>query len=183
VVAVSGCAGFLPAPEPPLRCAAGAALQTRGWPEGGGEWCTTAASVREGPARLRLRGFTVDGQYHADDPTGRWKVQWPRGARAAELDFAGGVPHGRLMAWYEDGRTLVSGAFASGRVSTPVEFFDTRGRPRYRLGLEAAEVMDGHAFDEKGAEITPGDEWLPTTLPRAYDLLMLAVTLSALSRR
>ena len=166
-----------------MRCAAGEALRVRGWPEGGGEWCMTLANVREGPARLRLRSFRVDGRYHADSPTGRWKVWWPNGARAVELDFADGVPHGRLTAWYEDGRPLASGAFAAGRVSTRVEFLDPRGRVRYRLEPEAADVMDGHAFDDQGAEIAPGDEWLPSTLPRAYDLLMLGVHLSGLARR
>jgi hypothetical protein len=182
-VALSGCAGLLPAPEPPLHCAARSALRVRGWPEGGGEWCTTLGGVRAGAARLRLRGFRVDGQYRDDHPAGRWKVWWPGGRPAAELDFDGGTPHGRLLAWYDNGRTLASGAFAAGRVSTPVVFFDARGRARYRLEPEAAGVMDGHAFDERGAEIAPGEEWLPATLPQAYDLLMLGITLSGLTGR
>jgi hypothetical protein len=93
------------------------------------------------------------------------------------------VPHGRLTAWYEDGRPLASGAFAAGRVSARVEFLDARGRVRYRLEPESAGVMDGHAFDDNGAEIAPGEDWLPKTLPRAYDLLMLGANLTGLARR
>ena len=92
-------------------------------------------------------------------------------------------PNGHVAAWYENGRPLAQGAFAAGRVSTPVVFFDARGRARYRLDRETADAMDGHAFDERGAEVTPDDAWLQTVLPKAYELLMLVVTLGGVSAR
>jgi hypothetical protein len=125
----------------------------------------------------------VEGLYQNDRASGRWSAWWPSGRRAGELDFADGVPHGRLLAWYEDGRTLASGAFEAGRVSAPVTFFDPQGRGRYRLDPETTDAMDGHAFDERGDEVAPDADWLPRVLPRGYELLMLAVTLTGLSAR
>jgi hypothetical protein len=177
-LALSGCAGIDPAPEPALRCGSAAVLKTRGWPEGGGEWCETTGGVRDGAVRLRARGFRVEGSYRNDHAAGRWSAWWPSGRRAGELDFADGMPHGRLVAWYEDGRPLASGAFEAGRVSTAVTFFDARGRGRYRLDPETVGVMDGHAFDERGDEVTPDADWLPKVLPKAYELLLAVVTLS-----
>jgi hypothetical protein len=43
--------------------------------------------------------------------------------------------------------------------------------------------MDGHAFDERGAEVTPDGDWLPTVLPKAYELLLLVVTLTGVRVR
>lgn len=158
-------------------------LKTKGWPEGGGEWCETAGSVRDGPVRLRSRGFRVDGAYRNDQATGRWSAWWPSGRPAAQLDFDNGLPHGRLSAWYENGEPLAAGAFQAGRVSTPVVFFDARGRGRYRLEPETTDAMDGHAFDERGAEVTPDGDWLPAVLPKAYELLLLVVTVTGVRVR
>ena len=177
---VSGCAGLVPEPEPPLACGAGDVVKTRGWPEGGAEWCESSTGVRNGPARMWSRGFSVKGTYRDGDATGRWTASWPNGRRAGQLDFTNGVPHGRLIAWYEDGRrTLAEGVFEEGRVRTPVVFFDTLGRARYRLDAETMGPMDGHAFDERGVEVTPDAAWLPTVLPKAYELLIAVVTLIA----
>jgi hypothetical protein len=133
--------------------------------------------------RLRSRGFRVDGAYRNDLAVGRWIAWWPSGRRAAELEFDNGVPHGQLVAWYENGDTLAAGAFQAGRVSTPVVFFDDRGRRRYRLDPETTDAMDGHAFDERGGEVSPDADWLPRVLPRAYELLLLVVTLTGVRAR
>jgi hypothetical protein len=180
---LAACARIGPPPEPPLVCGPGGRLASRAWPDGRGEWCTGADGRREGPARLHSRDFRVDGGYHDDRPAGRWLAWWPSGDRAGELDFEAGVPHGRLLAWYENGRKLAEGAFVNGRVGTPVVFYDARGRARYRLDAEAADVMNGHALDERGTEVTPDGEWLPRVLPEAYDLLVLVLTLTAQPER
>jgi hypothetical protein len=182
-LAASGCAGLTPPSEPPLACGAAGGPVTRTWPDGQADWCTGAGGAREGEARFHARGFRVDGTYHDDRPTGRWRAWWPSGRRAGELDFDAGVPHGRLVAWYENGRTLAEGAFSAGRVSTPVVFYDDRGRRRYRLDPEASGVMDGHAFDERGVEIAPEGDWLPSALPEAYDLLLVVLTFAGLPAR
>jgi hypothetical protein len=166
-------AALAAAAEAPLECSTETQLRRRGWPDGNGEWCETAAGLRHGPIRVRSRGLRVEGAYLGGAPTGRWRAWWPRGQRAAELHFEDGLVHGALKAWYENGGMLADGAFERGRVTVPILFFDARGRRRYRLDPETTGTMEPHAFDERGREITPEGEWLQTVLPKVYELLLI----------
>jgi len=103
--------------------------------------------------------------YEKDSPTpftGTMVAHWPGGQKAAEVEYRGGLTHGKWTEWYENGQKELEAEFHDGELhGTVIEWYKT-GEIKSEAEFREGGLVSMEAWDERG---NPLNLWVEEVEP------------------